>query len=99
MKKIFFLLLPCLIICSFFKKAEDTAWIRINLIGYKPANMKVAVWCSKENKSVKTFQIIDAVTKKIAFNASAGKPFGTYGPFTETFRLNFSSFKKPGKYY
>src|SRR5215203_4601567 len=80
-------------------KQVNTSWIRINLLGYKPTNVKVAVWCSKENKPVKTFQIIDALTKKIAFNASAGKLFGAYGPFTETYRLNFSSFKKPGKYY
>jgi peptidoglycan/xylan/chitin deacetylase (PgdA/CDA1 family) len=84
----------------FFKNRQDeTSWIRINLLGYKPASTKVAVWCSKENKAIKTFQVIDAATKKIAFNGSAGKAFGGYGPFTETYRLNFSSFKKPGSYY
>ena len=87
------------ILFSFAGKQVDSAWIRINLLGYKPNNVKVAVWCSKENKAVKTFQVIDAVTKKIAFNGSAGKPFGSYGPFSETYRLNFSSFIKPGKYY
>lgn len=84
---------------SFSHKQADTSWIRINLLGYKPTNVKVAIWCSKENKAIKTFQLIDAATKKIAFSASAGKPFGTYGPFTETYRLNFSAFKKPGSYY
>ena len=88
-----------IILFSFSGKQVDSAWIRINILGYKPSYVKVAVWCSKENKAVKTFQIIDAVTKKIAFNGSAGKPFGSYGPFVETYRLNFSSFKKPGKYY
>src|SRR6187401_1188845 len=88
-----------IILFSFSGKQIDSAWIRINLLGYKPNNVKVAVWCSKENKPVKTFQIIDALTKKIAFNGSAGKTFGAYGPFTETYRLNFSSFKKTGKYY
>ena len=83
-----------IILFSFSGKQIDSAWIRINLLGYKPNNVKVAVWCSKENKPVKTFQIIDALTKKIAFNGSAGKTFGAYGPFTETYRLNFSSFKK-----
>ena len=33
------------------------------------------------------------------FTANAGKAFGAYGPFKQTQRLNFSSFKKPGKYY
>ena len=84
----------------FFKKQEgETSWIRINLLGYKPASSKVAVWCSKESKAVQTFQVIDATTKKIAFSGTAGKPFGAYGPFTQTYRLNFSSFKKQGSYY
>ncbi|MGB5028854.1 MAG: glycoside hydrolase family 9 protein, partial [Chitinophagaceae bacterium] len=29
----------------------------------------------------------------------AGKAFGAYGPFKQTYRLNFSHFKKPGRYY
>ena len=68
-------------------------------MGYKPGGVKVAVWCSKANDAIKTFQLINAETKKISFSASAGKAFGAYGPFTQTYRLNFSSFNKPGKYY
>ncbi|MGN6402414.1 MAG: glycoside hydrolase family 9 protein [Flavisolibacter sp.] len=82
-----------------YKPADKASWIRINQLGYQPNGVKVAVWCSKENSAIKTFQLIDAATKRIAFSASAGKPFGNYGPFTQTYRLNFSSFKKPGKYY
>jgi hypothetical protein len=81
------------------KKKEGDSWIRINLLGYQPNSVKVAVWCSKNNTEIKTFQLIHAETKKIAFSGSAGKAFGAYGPFTQTYRLNFSLFKKPGKYY
>jgi hypothetical protein len=84
---------------SFAKKDNQNTWIRINYLGYKPNGIKVAVWCSKTNDAIKTFQLINAETKKIAFNASAGKAFGAYGPFSQTYRLNFSSFKKPGRYY
>ena len=80
-------------------RQDEQSWIRINLLGYKPGNSKVAIWCSKENKEIKTFQLIDAKTKKFAFTGSAGKPFGAYGPFSQTYRLNFSKFIKPGKYY
>jgi hypothetical protein len=96
-KPILFCLFIALIVS--FNKPEDQAWIRINQLGYTPGGVKVAVWCSKQNKTIKTFQLIDAKTKKITFNSSAGKAFGTYGPFTETYRLNFSSFQKPGRYY
>ena len=34
--------------------------------------------------------------KRLLYQARAGKAFGAYGPFTQTYRLNFSSFKKPG---
>jgi len=93
------LILPAIMTSTSTKQVNDQSWIRINLLGYKPTNSKVAIWCSKEEKSIETFQLIDASTKKLVFSAQAGKPFGAYGPFTQTYRLNFSSFKKPGKYY
>lgn len=83
---------------SFSKKEKPNAWIRINQLGYKPAGVKVAVWCAKENVAVKTFRLVDVATNKIVYEASAGKPFGVYGPFTQTYRLNFSAFNKEGRY-
>ncbi len=81
------------------RKESASSWIRINQLGYQPGSVKVAVWCSKDSAQVKTFQLVDAATKKFVFNGTTGKAFGTYGPFRQTYRLNFSSFKKPGKYY
>lgn len=84
---------------SFSKKEEQNSWIRINYLGYKPGGVKVAVWCSKKNQSLKSFQLVNATNNKVVFNGKAGKAFGTYGPFVQTYRLNFSSFKKPGSYF
>jgi len=81
------------------ERNADTAWIRINQLGYTPAGIKVAVWCSKDTTAITTFQLVEAYTGKIAFKAKAGQAFGAYGPFSQTHRLNFSSFKKPGRYY
>jgi endoglucanase len=91
-----------LLLLSFSEVKErnaDTAWIRINQLGYTPAGVKVAVWCSKDTVAITTFQLVEAYTGKIAFKAKAGQAFGAYGPFSQTYRLNFSSFKKPGRYY
>lgn len=89
-----------ILFCTSFNNNENTkAWIRINWLGYKPGGIKVAVWCSKDLISIKDFQLINAVTNKVVFTASAGKSFGSYGPFIQTCRLNFSLFKKPGRYY
>lgn len=93
--QVFFLL----IICTSFRPGSDHSWIRINQLGYIPHGVKVAVWCSKEAESIQAFQLVDAVTNTVVFTASAGKPFGMYGPFKETYRLNFSSFQKNGRYY
>ena len=80
-------------------QSTQLSWIRINQLGYTPAGTKVAVWCSKQNTTIFNFELVDAVTRKIVFSGKAGKRFGAYGPFTETCRLDFSSFIKPGKYF
>jgi peptidoglycan/xylan/chitin deacetylase (PgdA/CDA1 family) len=89
-----------LLLLSFPGKKENvTAWIRINQLGYTPDGIKVAVWCSRDSIQIKTFQLVDVATKKFVYADSAGKAFGAFGPFKQTYRLNFSSYKKPGKYY
>ncbi len=85
---------------SFNKKNENKqAWIRINQLGYTPQGIKVAVWCSKNETTISSFSLIDSASGKTVFDNNAGKNFGAYGPFTNTYRLNFSSFKKSGVYY
>src|ERR1051326_1070072 len=88
------------ILFMFWGKEENpSAWIRINQLGYLPNGVKVAIWCSKEQLAISSWQLVDADSKKIVFSGEAGKSFGAYGPFKQTYRLNFSSFKKSGRYY
>jgi endoglucanase len=93
------------LLLSFTKKPDSVStdnsqsWVRINQLGYKPQGKKVAVWCSKEATMPVTFQLIDSATGKVALTRSTGKSFGAYGPFSNTARLDFSSFKKPGTYF
>lgn len=98
----FILLLGCILLILFIftgSSIKELSWIRINQLGYKPTGIKVAVWCSKSNNALKYFQLVDAASHQIVFSGNAGNSFGSYGPFTDTYRLNFSSFKKSGKYY
>ena len=81
------------------KQPETNSWIRINQLGYQPNGVKVAVWCSKEDLGISSWELVDAASKKIVYYSKPGKAFGAYGPFKKTYRLNFSSYKKPGKYY
>src|SRR5689334_9105599 len=98
MRKFLLIIIP-VCFCSFLftKEKAGEAWIRINLLGYKPASNKVAIWCSKEQQSISRFQLVDA-GGKVVFTGKAGDAFGAYGPFTATYRLDFSHFKKAGRY-
>jgi endoglucanase len=94
------LVIAAIFLFAFTQNKEETkAWIRINQLGYQPNSVKVAVWCSKDGLIVKKFQLVDAITNKIVLTDSTRKSFGPYGPFKQTYRLNFSHFKKPGRYY
>ena len=97
MKKwVFILLLPVL---AFTNKEEPKSWIRINQLGYVPVGIKVAVWCGKEETTITKWQLIDVVTNKLAASGVTGKGFGEYGPFKQTYRIDFSNYTKAGKYY
>src|SRR4029078_13635999 len=84
---------------SFLYTQQTTSWIRINQLGYKPNGIKVAVWCSKEQTAVGNWQLVEISSGKPVYSGKFEEPFGAYGPFTQTYRLNFSSFNKPGRYY
>jgi endoglucanase len=96
MKFIFTLFSLCI---QLVLSAQTTSWIRINQLGYQPQSSKVAVWCSKDKENITSFQLIDSATQKVAFTAKASQPFGTYGPFQQSYRLDFSTYKTPGTYY
>lgn len=78
---------------------EQRAWIRINQLGYTPDGIKIAVWGSKSSNKIESFQLMDAETDEAVFKSEAGMPFGAYGPFEETYRLDFSAFSDTGKFY
>lgn len=100
MKKFAVLILLIVAAVALRSKPEaEAAWIRINQLGYLPNSSKVAVWCSKGSNGISNWELVDASTNKVVYKAAAGKNFGAYGPFTQTHRLNFSAYKKTGKYF
>lgn len=95
LKKILFLFI-LLHVCDTVMSQQ---WIRINQLGYTPKSVKVAVFCTKGNEMISSFQLIDSASGKVVFKSKSGKSFGAYGPFQNTYRLNFSKFIKSGTYY
>ncbi|MBS1643066.1 MAG: glycoside hydrolase family 9 protein [Bacteroidetes bacterium] len=96
-KSILSLFFICLLQLGFTQNTKE--FIRINQLGYTTKGVKVAVWCSMNNNVINSFSLIDAATNAVVFKHNAGKGFGGYGPFNQTYRLQFSQFIKPGKYY
>ena len=89
----------CLVAFVLFSfKQSSREWVRINLAGYKPQAVKVAVWGSKDETTLDSFEVVDSKSGKVVYRNPAGKAYGQYGPFTQTHRLDFSAFKKSGTY-
>ncbi|WP_266362550.1 glycoside hydrolase family 9 protein [Tellurirhabdus rosea] len=99
MKKFLLVVVLAILSFAFIPTEEETAWIRINQLGYRPAGLKVAVWGSKTADTLTRFQLLEATSGKVAFDGPVSEPYGAYGPFRQTYRFNFSSHTKPGKYY
>lgn len=87
-----------LLMVSFSGKKAESSWIRINQLGYLPKGIKVAVWCSKEATPIQRWELVDVNTGMIVASGDAGKAYGAYGPFLQSYRLDFSGFQKPGRY-
>lgn len=73
--------------------------IRINQLGYSPESIKVAVWGSLNQESIDSFSLIDARSKRSVFTSDVGRDYGAYGPFKQSYRLNFSNFADTGSFY
>src|SRR5690606_17273616 len=94
-------LVAILFFCVRYACAQATppAWIRINQLGYAPNSHKVAVLASKVPLNDASFDVVDVATMKVAAKFTVSKDFGAYGPFTHTWRLDFTTLTKEGKYF
>lgn len=93
------LVLLTTMLTAFYPQPQETdQWIRINLLGYRPDGPKTAIWCSKEDQIIASFYVIEVSSGATVFKGNTGPAAGAYGPFVQTYRLNFSRLRKPGRY-
>jgi peptidoglycan/xylan/chitin deacetylase (PgdA/CDA1 family) len=73
--------------------------IRVNQLGYLPGATKVAVLMTRDPalRSVR-FDLRDALTDEVVWQAGKGTTCGAYAGFPQTFRLDFSAFRREGAY-
>jgi len=97
LRQAFMLFFACFV-CN-FAKAQQNAWIRINQLGYTPASKKVAVWGGKSIRQLRSFEIKNAKTGKTVYVHPVGKDYGSYGPFIQSFRFDFSAVQDTGRFF
>ena len=91
------ILIFCILLLNSF--ASFSQWIRINQLGYTPNGIKVAVYGSKEHKLINEWQLVNTETMQPVLTGNVERYFGSYGPFKQTFRINFTKFHQPGNYF
>ena len=73
--------------------------LRVNQVGYLPADTKVAIVSTNDNLSGWTFSIVKVSDGSVAFGpASVGNDQGSYCAFSHNYRLDFSAFTTSGNY-
>jgi hypothetical protein len=85
-----------LLLLSCLKKNDE--WIRINQLGYRTNDPKVAVFIALGNKDLKSFRLVDAVSEKVILEKKEIVTSDPLAPFKSCFRLNFSELTENGTY-
>jgi endoglucanase len=81
-----------------FSSCRNDQWIRVNQIGYRTGDIKVAVFMSIPGAQLRSFRIIDHATHKTIFKSSVIENSGELSRFRSTYRLSFTGLKKQGTY-
>ena len=77
--------------------AAPTLVVRTNQIGYRPDGPKVAVACALAPAGVRTFDVRDPAGR-VVLGPRAAVAAGGFGPCAETYRLDFTEVRAPGRY-
>jgi len=85
-----------LLLLSCQKKNDE--WIRINQLGYRTTDPKIAVFIALENKDLKSFRLVDAGSGKVILEKNEIVKSEPLAPFKSCYRLNFSELTENGTY-
>ncbi|MDD4516032.1 glycoside hydrolase family 9 protein [Massilibacteroides sp.] len=79
--------------------AQESAWIRVNQLGYLPDQTKVAVFITTKEGKSNEFILRDAKTNEMVYQGVGKVANAERWGMKQALRLNFSSLKKKGGYY
>ena len=98
MKNLLLLLFTCTLTLTLSCSTKENEWIRINQLGYRTNDNKVAVYLSKKNINLKSFTLIDATSGKTIMTFENPVKSAPMEPFTACYRLQFTKYARPGTY-
>ena len=78
-------------------QATSGVAIRVNQLGYRTDAPKVAVVYALEPQVIATYRVVDERDRTV-LGPSAAEASGTFGPCAATYRLDFSTLRRPGVY-
>lgn len=87
-----FTALTILVSCS----GHNEGWIRINQLGYRPGDVKVAVFMGKGGNDLRSFRVINTVDGKVVLEKKDLIKAAPFEPFTSCYRLNFTELSTEG---
>ncbi len=85
-------------ILSISCKGKSEEQVRINQLGYRPGDVKVAVFMGKDRNDLKSFRLVDAETGRVVLEKNETVKTVPLEPFTSCYRLSFTEVKKEGLY-
>src|SRR5262245_20869679 len=77
--------------------AEEQSFIRVNQLGYRPADVKIALAMGQAILPAK-FRVIDAATQQSAFESDVRAINEPWGQFQQHAELDFSTFDNAGEF-
>lgn len=98
MKKTSAVIIMSFLIMILSCRKEENKWIRINQIGYKTGDVKVAVFIATGDVNIKSFRIIEINSGKSVLQKEIISKSESLPPFNSCYRLDFTELKERGNY-
>ncbi len=77
---------------------EQEEWIRINQLGYRSDDIKVAVFISRNNVNLRSFKIVEVSSGQEVMSENDIIRSNPLAPFNSCYRLPFTELRKNGTY-
>ena len=79
-------------------RAADSSYLRVNQLGYQPADVKIAIAMGQGGLPAR-FQVVDADTQNVVFEGESRTIDEAWGKFPKHADLDFSKVGKAGRYF